>query len=102
MNSPFMGRERENGRGLPAAPPRARTGTGAARWCGRRAPFAGMGEVFGKSVLSFGAGGFPPLVKGGVVYSPPGGCQSGMRRGRGRTGAQSAFTAASRSAAIAT
>lgn len=94
MNSPFMGRESEYGHGLPSQP---RGRTGAVRRCGWRAPFAEMGEVFGKSVLSFRAGGCPRSAKGGAVYSPPLRCQpvgnEDVRRGSRRI-AQAAATPA--------
>ena len=68
MNSPLLVREPELGHGLASRP---RTRAGAVRWRGRCAPFAAMGEVFGK-VLSLVPGAWPPvLLKGGAAYSAP-------------------------------
>ena len=66
MSSPFMARESALGHGQASRP---RAYAGAIRWQGGRAPFTGLGEVFGK-VLSLVPGAWPFVVpKGGAVYS---------------------------------
>ena len=77
MSSPFMVRESELRRGQVSRP---RTRAGAVRWQGRRAPFAGLGEVIGK-VLSLVPGAWPLVVpKGGAVYSVMRRCQPGATK----------------------